>query len=268
MVKNMKLTVLTDNSTYIDRYYLAEPALSFYIEDGNKKILFDTGYSDVFIKNAQKMQINLQDLDYIVFSHGHNDHTGGLEFLGENKAEIIAHPNCFDKKFHLGFEVGSVLKKEDITDKYRCRFTKQPFYITDNLLFLGEIPRRFQFENISVGTTIYQGKEIDDYVKDDTALVYKGEDGLFIITGCSHSGICNIAEYAKELCRDSRINGIIGGFHLFSEDERLEKTVDYLAKNKIKTLYPCHCVSLKAKHLMMNKLNAEETAVSLELNIQ
>ena len=77
----MKLTVLVDNNTYIDQYYLGEPALSFYIEDGTEKILFDTGYSDAFIKNAEQMGIDLGALTYIVLSHGHNDHTRGLPFL-------------------------------------------------------------------------------------------------------------------------------------------------------------------------------------------
>ena len=79
----MKLTVLVDNNTFIDEYYLGEPAVSYYIEDGDTKILFDTGYSDVFIQNAEKMNINLNELDKIIISHGHDDHTGGLKYLFE-----------------------------------------------------------------------------------------------------------------------------------------------------------------------------------------
>lgn len=80
----MKLKVLLDNNTYIDEYYLAEPAVSYYIEDEENKILFDTGYSDIFIKNAKKMNINLENLNKLVISHGHNDHTGGLEHFIKN----------------------------------------------------------------------------------------------------------------------------------------------------------------------------------------
>ncbi|HAZ06730.1 MAG TPA: MBL fold metallo-hydrolase, partial [Acetobacterium sp.] len=68
----MKLTVLVDNNTYIDQYFLGEPALSFYIEEGSQKILFDTGYSDVLIHNAKKLGVDLNLLDTIVLSHGHN----------------------------------------------------------------------------------------------------------------------------------------------------------------------------------------------------
>jgi len=77
----MKLTVLVDNNTIIDRYFLGEPGLCYLIEDAGKKILFDTGYSDVFIRNAHKMKIKLTDIDAVVLSHGHSDHTGGLPHL-------------------------------------------------------------------------------------------------------------------------------------------------------------------------------------------
>lgn len=74
----MKLTVLVDNNTYIDQYYLGEPGVSYFIEDCGIRILFDTGYSDVYVRNAKKMGIDLSELDAVVLSHGHNDHTGGL----------------------------------------------------------------------------------------------------------------------------------------------------------------------------------------------
>lgn len=79
----MKLTVLVDNNTLIDQYLLGEPAVNYYIEDEDEKILFDTGYSDVFIRNAEKLHINLADITKIVFSYGHNDHTGGFHFLSD-----------------------------------------------------------------------------------------------------------------------------------------------------------------------------------------
>jgi len=77
----MELKVLVDNNTIIDRYFLAEPAVSYLITEGEVKILFDVGYSDIFIQNAKKMNELLMDIDYIVISHGHNDHTGGLVSL-------------------------------------------------------------------------------------------------------------------------------------------------------------------------------------------
>ena len=98
----MKLTVLIDNNTYIDEYYIGEPALSYYIEDENERLLFDTGYSDAFIRNAQAMNIDLSAISTLVLSHGHNDHTGGIKYLMNQypdcKCKIVAHPDVFKKE--------------------------------------------------------------------------------------------------------------------------------------------------------------------------
>ena len=119
----MKLKVLVDNNTFIDEYYLGEPAVSYYIEDEGAKILFDTGYSDAFIRNAESMNINLEDIDKVIISHGHNDHTGGLEYLVKNihnkDIEIIAHPHCFYKKYFEGNYIGTPISKEKIEKDYR-----------------------------------------------------------------------------------------------------------------------------------------------------
>lgn len=77
----MKLTVLMDNHTEIDVYHLGEPAVSYWLEADGKRFLFDTGYSDAFLKNAKAMGIDLTTADAILLSHGHNDHTGGLPDL-------------------------------------------------------------------------------------------------------------------------------------------------------------------------------------------
>ena len=99
-------------------------------------------------------------------------------------------------------------------------------------------------------------------------MVYRSEKGLFIITGCSHSGICNIIQYAKKVCGEEKVYGVLGGFHLFNNDEQLQKTIEYLQKNQIEQLYPCHCVSLLARAKMMEKLPVVETGVGLVVDIE
>ncbi len=267
----MKLQVLVDNNTYIDEYYLGEPGVSYYIEADNKRILFDTGYSDIFIKNAVVMGIDLRSLTHIVISHGHNDHANGLKYLPEimNTAKIplIAHPNCFIPKWYGEEYIGSPYTSEigsifDYTPQTGVR------QISENCFFLGEIPVSFDFEKRrEIGTTFENGRPIPDLLMDDTALAIKTPNGLFIITGCSHSGICSITEYAKQVCGDQRIAGIIGGFHLSKVNEQLIQTISYLKSQSVKNLYPCHCVSLAAKHEMMSQLNIEEVGVGLTLEI-
>ncbi len=96
----MFLTVLCDNNTFIDNYLLGEPALSFYIENGSDKILFDTGYSDVYVKNAKTMEIDLSKVNKIVLSHGHDDHTKGLKYHKFDKSvKLYCCEGCFEKSF-------------------------------------------------------------------------------------------------------------------------------------------------------------------------
>lgn len=267
----MKLKVLEDNNTFIDMYFLAEPGVSYYIEDGDEKILFDTGYSSVILENAKKMNINLNDINKLVISHGHDDHTGGLKyFFEENRnIELIAHPECFNyKEDSKGLYIGSPLSNEELSKVCKLNLSKEPIQVSKHITYLGEIPISNDFESrYSIGKCITASEKKDDTIIDDSAIVYKSDQGLFVITGCSHSGICNILEYAKKVCNDNRIYGVIGGFHLFDINDKLEKTIDYLKENDIKLLYPCHCVSLKAKIEMAKKLDINEVGVGLEINI-
>ena len=295
----MKLTVLVDNNTYIDQYYLGEPALSIYIEDGKERILFDTGYSDAFIKNAEAMQIDLSRLTYIVLSHGHNDHTRGLLFLWERynlkKVKLVAHPGVFSPKRYMGLDVGAPFTREDCLARgLQLIDGSKPVKITERLTFLGEIPRVTGFEaKVPIGILGETGPE--DFVLDDSAISYEGNEGLFIITGCSHSGICNIVMHAincsDKCCRRNKsaghesnahevsidkdnkdtygsekpVTGIIGGFHLLEQNRQLEETIHFLKQNTKGTLYPCHCVSLAAKYEMMKARPIAEVGVGLQL---
>ena len=266
----MKLTVLMDNNTYIDAYYLGEPAVSYYIEDGDARILLDCGYSDTFLKNAEAMGIDLSKLTHIVFSHGHDDHTRGLKFLRDgvdlSGVEIIAHPDCFYPREEDGLAFGAPYLAEEVASFAKLHLSAEPVWLTDRLVYLGQIDETFDFEaRTPIGKRGTEDGWCDDYCYDDTALAYKTDDGLFIITGCSHSGICNIVEQAKRICGDNRIAGILGGFHLFDVDHRLEATIDYLQGCNIRDFYPCHCVSLKAKAEMIEKLEVEEVGVGMQL---
>ncbi len=267
----MKLTVLVDNNTFIDMYYLGEPGVSYYIEDEGTKILFDTGYSDIYLSNAKKLNINLGKIDKLVISHGHDDHTKGLKYYFKDKKniELIAHPDCFNyKEDSTGLYIGSPYKREELSKLCQLNLSKKPIEVSKNITYLGEIPTLNDFEpRYSIGKSIIENEKIGDTLLDDSAIVYKSKEGLFVITGCSHSGICNIIEYAKRVCNDNRIYGVIGGFHLFDKNERLYKTIEYLKLNNIKYLYPCHCVSLKAKVEMAKQLEIKEVGVGLEIEI-
>ncbi|QQK08656.1 MBL fold metallo-hydrolase [Miniphocaeibacter halophilus] len=269
----MKLRVLVDNNTYINHYYLGEPGASYYMEIDNEKILLDTGYSGIVVENAKKMDVDLSQLNKIIISHGHDDHTKGLmkiiEKFNTSNMELISHPDAFYPKRARDEDVGSPLSRSDISKEFKYNPSKEPLNVTENCIFLGEIPEYFDFEKRRVlGEREVDEKLEDDYMIDDSALVCKLKDGIFIVTGCSHSGICNIVEHAKKICNDDRILGIIGGFHLFKTDERLKKTIDYFLDNKVKMVYPCHCTSLGVKAEILKKFDFNEVGVGFKLEIE
>lgn len=140
----MKLTVLTDNHTFIDQYYLGEPALCFLIETDGRQILLDTGYSNVCLRNSQAMGLDLAQVDTIVLSHGHNDHTGGLVFLRDAGLlagkSVLAHPLCFQPKRLDGQDIGCPFSARELAQSCILHLSTEPVELTPHLTYLGEIP--------------------------------------------------------------------------------------------------------------------------------
>ena len=274
----MELTVLVDNNTLIDRYFKAEPGLSLLIETQGTRVLFDTGYSDLFLTNAQKMNKDLSQLDFLVISHSHLDHTWGLEpfvrYLTERGIEqqpfkrpaLMAHPDIFTSAGMEAIpEFGSLMSRGKMARHLDLQLSKTPVQLGPGLTFLGEIPRNTAFE----GQTTFgkkEGQESLDRVMDDSALVYQSQKGLVIITGCSHSGICNIIAYAQKVCEDTRVADIIGGFHLLNpEKEQLSGTLDYFKKLSPGAVHACHCTDLESKIALSRVSNVKEVGVGLTL---
>ena len=276
----MKLVILIDNNTLIDRYFLGEPGVSYYIETEGKKILFDVGYSDAFIQNARKLSIDLLDIDFIVLSHGHLDHTWGLipylQLITEGEIEqqtakmpqLVAHPLTLSSR-KLGDlpEIGSLLSEEKLAGFFDLQLSAKPVHLTERLVFLGEIERTNDFEaKDPIGRILVNGIEKDDFVVDDSALAYKSPEGLVIITGCSHSGICNIVETAKKVCGDDRVVDIVGGFHLQDPSkEQLEGTIKTMQALQPRSVRACHCTDLNSKIALSKVVDLKEVGVGLRL---
>jgi 7,8-dihydropterin-6-yl-methyl-4-(beta-D-ribofuranosyl)aminobenzene 5'-phosphate synthase len=315
----MRLKVLLDNTTAIDQYYLAEPGLSYLLEDDDIRILFDTGYSGLFIDNARAMGEDIGRIDALVLSHGHDDHSGGLQHWirrfgvdsaavggqvaaggqseaggqvaagGQSEAGgqvaagasagsamrplLVAHPLTFEPK-HLdaepgettgGLSIGSPVDKAELARHFELRLSAAPVQLGRRFVFLGQVPRLNNHEgHQAIGRT--GDPPQPDLLADDSALVWRGADGLVIITGCSHSGIVNIIEYAMQVCGETRIVDVIGGFHLLGADTgRLDFTRQRLAALAPGVIHPCHCTDLAARIHLAAALPVREVGVGLEL---
>ena len=129
---------------------------------------------------------------------------------------------------------------------------KDAKYITKNLVYLGEIPLMY-------------GEIKKDYIADETALVYKGKNGLVIMSGCSHSGLRNIIERAKYVCCSEKIDTIIGGIYLINRNEDEINTLGkYLKTQDITHIFPCHCTDIEAKTILSKYVNIEEVSTGRE----
>lgn len=255
----MILTVLSENEA--SGNFLAEHGLSYLIEYKGEKLLFDTGHSDVFLKNAKQLNINLDEVETVVLSHGHWDHGNGLKHLKNKK--LICHPYAFIKRYRKsdGNYIGLNTCFLDLNKQFKLIDTRKPYYITEEIIFLGEIPRLNSFE--SQTTSFINEYDKDDFVKDDSALAVIQNNEIIIVSGCAHSGIVNIIEYAKKVSGLQKVKAVIGGFHLLSNNEQTQKTIQYFQNENIQEIYPSHCTNLSAKNAFQSVLKIKQVKTGM-----
>ncbi len=238
----MKISILVDNTPGVKTK--AEFGLSFFIEHNGKTILFDTAQSNLFLENAKIMNLPIRDADFIVLSHGHFDHGNGLYYL--KSGNLVCHPGCFVNRYRKTDRsfIGLRNSEEEIAEKFNLITSEKPYQLFDGAYFLGEIPRVTEFE--SQTTPFVFEDSTPDFVMDDSALALKTEHGVFVVTGCGHSGVVNTLEHAKKVTGENRIYGVMGGFHLKEINRQTKETIDYLKKNEVKHIFPSHCTALPA----------------------
>lgn len=249
---NLKITTLIEDTQSLDSRLYYEHGLSLYIEVDGIKILFDTGKSGDFIKNAKLLEIDLNKLNYVVISHGHYDHSGGFKKLVdelENSYKVIVGENFFNKKYKIVERdtykyIGNTFNKKYIQqNSIEIKYVEEDiFYITENIMLFSNFKQTNDFEPVNKKFRLKQDENyiVDDFC-DEIVLVLKHEKGLFVILGCSHVGVVNILETILERL-SMPIYGIVGGTHLIEADEhRLNKTVNYLKQKDIHILGMSHC---------------------------
>lgn len=239
MVTELKISVLSDKEALCG--YGAEHGLSFLVE-ADSRVLFDTGASDWFMRNAAAMGIDLDSVDTVVLSHGHYDHGNGLQYI-EGKT-IIMHPGAFARRIsgRSGCDISIAIDRQQVEIRNKIIETKEPLWLTDNMVYLGDIERVISFEQ-ECSTPFHFANGSPDTVADDSALAVNTSKGLVVISGCAHAGICNIVEQARSTTGTNKVYCVIGGFHLTSIDQRLANTIDYLKNIGCEIVMPSHCTS-------------------------
>lgn len=234
----------------------AEWGLSFLIE-ADVQLLFDAGPSDIAIRNARILGLDLEKVPFVVLSHGHYDHGDGLKHL--HGQTLVCHPAVFTRRFSKEDNEysGIALQEEEAQRRFNLVLSKSPHAISNSVTFLGEIPRLNDFEARTCHW--YDEGGNDDFVPDDSAIVIKLATGIVVVAGCSHSGICNIVDYAMQIAGVSDVLAVIGGFHLFQCDEQLEKTVRYFEHIKVKRVIPCHCTGFEALSRLKQRFEFNQT---------
>lgn len=261
---SLKITTLIENNSDENNILCNEHGLSLYIEINEKKILFDTGQSGDFIKNAEKLKIDLNYLDYVILSHGHYDHSGGFRKLVQRRNKsfnLIVGNGFFYKKYKIAENEkykfnGNSFDEEFINQNnisFKC-INQDIFNITEDVIIFSNFKRKNNFEILNKKFYIKENGEyvLDDF-SDEIVLGVKHEKGLVVILGCSHVGIVNILETITQRL-GMPIYAIIGGSHLIEADEiRLNNTINYLKEKNINILRLSHCTGDSA----VRKLESE-----------
>lgn len=244
---------------------VAEHGLSLLItvyRDGvSHTVLLDTGYnSSTMLHNMEYLNVDQSNIEAVVLSHGHMDHSGGLypllKKLGRS-VTVVAHPDAFRQRFLVRPQLGklSFPLTADMENfrKLNAEFVDAsgPVYLAESMILItGEVPRTTGFEKGMPGAFLEEGAEmVPDAIRDDQAVLIKlAGRGLVVISGCAHSGIINSVLYARQLTGESRVAAVIGGFHLSGTDMEplIDSTVRELKQLSPDLIMPMHCTGWNA----------------------
>ena len=265
IVDKLRIVSLIENSPKYDSYLKGCNGVSFWLEvtSGNihRNILFDVGpLAEPVIYNAKKLNLKLSDVDMIVLSHCHFDHTAGLAgVITEigHEVPIFGHPDIFRPNFTLkpefmNYAMVAENRRENI-EQLGGYFvlTKSAIEPIPGFMITGEVERSTVFEEtggVSCFTIDTEGNLIPDRLKDDYSVVINLKDkGIVVITGCGHAGPVNIIKHSIKISGVNKLEGIMGGFHLLQAgEERINLTIEEFRKFKPKWIAPMHCTGVIA----------------------
>ena len=255
----MKWTVLSDNRS-CDATLETEHGLSILLETDKNRILLDTGASDVFIRNAMQLGIDLSTVDYVFISHGHSDHAGGLKHLMKinDKLQVIVSPDAVSGRFFSKRRyLHSITTEWPEGNEDRFLMIDETSEITNGLHVIAHIRQTHPMPqgNQHLFVQNEDGNPMNDDFRHELTLY---TDGL-LFTGCAHSGLENILAACPY-----PVKTVVGGFHLLDDHETPEELTE-LARRLTEAypntqFYTSHCTGDKVfailKSVMGNQLHA------------
>lgn len=274
--RNSTIAILVDNTA--SGSFACEHGLSFWIEYGDKRVLFDTGQSDIIARNAKLLGINLAGAETIVLSHGHYDHTGGLSAVLDvaPQATIYLHPAALKPKFGRKNNKTRAIGISDSTKEMiisrakngKVIWTESPTEVSTGLFVTSRIPRITDFEDVGGAFFVDSDCRRADTLPDDQAMFFDSPKGLVVLLGCAHSGVVNTLHYVAKLSGQKRIYAVIGGMHLLNASaERIERTIDVFRQYDVRRIAPAHCTGNNAVEKFEKAFSEQCFACSVGMRI-
>ena len=247
---------------------LAEHGFSalLHIEKAGRshQVLFDAGLTPNGVaENLRRLELSLQDVEAIVLSHGHMDHTTGMhgivDALGTANLPVYLHPEFWNRRRIVipgaePRELATTSKQALLGAGFEVIEERQPSFLLDaSLLITGEVDRTTGFEQGFPGHEAFHGGEWqpDPMILDDQAAIMNVRGrGLVVLTGCGHAGIVNIVRYAQKLTGVQEVYAVLGGFHLGGPlfEPIIPDTVAALQALRPEVVVPAHCTGWRAVH--------------------
>jgi 7,8-dihydropterin-6-yl-methyl-4-(beta-D-ribofuranosyl)aminobenzene 5'-phosphate synthase len=237
-----------------------------------RRLLFDAGTSpDGVVENMRRLGLDPASIEAIVCSHGHFDHTTGLDGLarsvGPANLPVLIHPHFWRQRRVVlpgrdPFDLPATSRRALAGAGFDVIEQERPSFLLDgSVLITGEVPRVTGYEpGFPPQQALAGGRwEPDPLVLDDQALIVSvAGRGLVVITGCGHAGIVNIARYARALTGGSPLHALLGGFHLNGPafEPLIPRVLDDLAALDPGYLVPAHCTGWRAQHAMAGRFPA------------